>query len=103
MTFFDLFSIFRFFFFVGGGFGISVFRLISGKKILKATWFGHAYCGLALGFPKDHLTRDSYVRCLLCKQDVTIASRGITLRALSGGQTPSAGLSNTLTKGSITA
>ena len=70
---------FRFFsFFVEDGFGNFVFLLISGEKILKATWFGHAYCGLALGFPKDHLTRDSYVRCLLCKQDVRIASRGIT-------------------------
>ena len=57
---------------------ISFFFLISGKKILNATWFSHAYCGLALGFPMDHLTRDSYVRCLLCKQDVRIASRGIT-------------------------
>ena len=52
--------------------------MISGKKILKAKWFNHVYCGLALGYPKDHLTRDSYVRCLLCKQDVKIASRGIT-------------------------
>ena len=33
---------------------------------------------MALGFAKDHRTRDSYVRCLLCKQDVKIASRGIT-------------------------
>ena len=54
------------------------FLLISGKKILKTAWFAHAYCGLALGFAKDHRTRDSYVRCLLCKQDVKIASRGIT-------------------------
>ena len=52
--------------------------MISGRKILKATWFNHAYCGLALGFAKDHLTRDSYVRSLLCKQDVKVASRGIT-------------------------
>ena len=58
-----------------GGFD---YPLISGRKILKAAWFGHAYCGLALCFPKDHLTRDSYVRCLLCKQDVKITSRGIT-------------------------
>ena len=54
------------------------FRLISGRKILKSAWFEHAYCGLALGYAKDHQTRDSFVRCLLCKQDVRIASRGIT-------------------------
>ena len=52
--------------------------MISGRNILKATWFNHAYCGLALGLAKDHLTRESYVRCLLCKQDVKVASRGIT-------------------------
>ena len=60
-------------------FTMSFSLVISGRKVLKATWFNHAYCGLALGFAKDHLTRDSsYVRCLLCKQDVKIASRGIT-------------------------
>ena len=47
-------------------------------KVLKSAWFDHAYCGLALVFPKDHLTPDSYARCLLCKQDVKIGSRGIT-------------------------
>ena len=56
----------------------SMFILISGKKILKPTWFEHVYCGLALGFAKDHKTCDSFVRCLLCRQDVRIASRGIT-------------------------
>ena len=54
------------------------FRLNSGRKILKPVWFEHTYCGLALGYAKDHRTRDSFVRCLLCKQDVGIASRGIT-------------------------
>ena len=53
-------------------------RFILGRKILKHSWFDHAYCGLALGFAKDHQTRDSFVRCLLCKQDVRVASRGIT-------------------------
>ena len=53
-------------------------RLILGKKILKPSWFDHAFCGVALGFVKDHQTRDSFVRCLLCKQDARIASRGIT-------------------------
>ena len=53
-------------------------RFILGRKILKPSWFDHAYCGLALGFAKDHQTRDSFVRCLLCKQDVRIANRGIT-------------------------
>ena len=47
-------------------------------KIIRSVWFEHAYCGLALGFAKEHRTRESYVRCLLCKQDVKIASRGIT-------------------------
>ena len=55
-----------------------VFCVISEKKILKYGWFGHAYCGLALDYPKEHQTHESYVRCLLCKQDVRIASRGIT-------------------------
>ena len=59
-------------------FTISFSLVISGRKVLKAAWFNHAYCGLALGFAKDHLTCDSYVRCLLCKQDVKVASRGIT-------------------------
>ena len=53
-------------------------RFILRRKILKPSWFDDAYCGLALGFAKDHQTRDSFVRCLLCKQDVRIASRGIT-------------------------
>ena len=60
------------------GLALSRFILISGKKILKPTWFEHVYCGLVLGFAKDHKTRDSFVRCLLCRQDVRIASRGIT-------------------------
>ena len=60
------------------GLTLSMFILISGEKILKPTWFEHVYCGLALGFAKDHKTRDSFVRCLLCRQDVRIASRGIT-------------------------
>ena len=51
---------------------------LSGKKILKPAWFEHAYCGLSLGYAKDHQTCDSYVRYLLCKQDAKIASRGIT-------------------------
>ena len=55
-----------------------LYVFLSGKKILKAGWFTHPYCGLALGYAKDHQTRASYVRCLVCKQDVKIASRGIT-------------------------
>ena len=57
---------------------LTVFCVISGKKILKSGWFGHAYCGVALGYAKEHQTRESFLRCLLCKQDVRIASRGIT-------------------------
>ena len=49
-----------------------------GRKIIRSVWFEHAYCGVALGFAKEHQTRECYVRCLLCKQDVKIASRGIT-------------------------
>ena len=52
--------------------------MFSGRKIFKTGWFHHAYCGLALGYAKCHQSRVSYVRCLLCKQDVRIASRGIT-------------------------
>ena len=62
----------------GDGFYNFCFILISGKKIIKPSWFNHVYCGLALGFAKEHQTRSSYVRCLFCKQDVRIASRGIT-------------------------
>ena len=36
------------------------------------------YCGIALGYAKEHQTHASFVRCLLCKQEVRIASRGIT-------------------------
>ena len=49
-----------------------------GRNIIRSVWFEHAYCGLALGFAKEHRTRESYVRRLLCKQDAKIASRGIT-------------------------
>ena len=59
-------------------FYIDNFCVISEKKILRSGWFDHAYCGLALGYAKEHQTRESYVRCLLCKQDARIASRGIT-------------------------
>ena len=57
---------------------IKCFVCLLGRKIIRSVWFEHAYCGLALGFAKEHQTRESYVRCLLCKQDVKIASRGIT-------------------------
>ena len=57
---------------------IKCFVCLLGRKIIRSVWFEHAYCGLALGFAKEHRTRESYVRCLLCKQDVKIASRGIT-------------------------
>ena len=49
-----------------------------GRKIIRSVWFEQAYCGLALGFAKEHRTRESYVRCLLCNQDVKITSRRIT-------------------------
>ena len=53
-----------------------VFKI--GKKRIARSWFNHAYCGLAIGYAKYHQSRESYVRCLLCKRDIKIGSRGIT-------------------------
>ena len=53
-----------------------VFKI--GKKRIARSWFHHAYCGLAIGYAKYHQSRESYVRCLLCKRDIKIGSRGIT-------------------------
>ena len=80
------------------GLTLSMFILISGKKILKPTWFEHVYCGLTLGFAKDHKTHNSFVRCLLCRQDVRIASRGITTfwEHCRGGQTSPTPLPSTI-------
>ena len=52
--------------------------LKTGQKRIALSWFNHAYCGLALGYAKYHQSRASYVRCVLCKRDVKVASRGIT-------------------------
>ena len=48
------------------------------KNVIRKSWFAHPYCGVALGYAKDHMTSDSYVRCLLCQRDVKVLSRGIT-------------------------
>ena len=52
--------------------------LKTGQKRIALSWFNHAYCGLALGYAKYQQSRASYVRCVLCKRDVKVASRGIT-------------------------
>ena len=46
--------------------------------MIKSGWFDHPYCGLALGYARNHESRMSYVRCLMCKRDVKVGSRGIT-------------------------
>ena len=46
--------------------------------MIKYGWFDHDYCGLALGYARNHQSRLSYVRCLICKRDIKVSSRGIT-------------------------
>ena len=46
--------------------------------MIKSWWFSHEYCGLALGYARSHQSRLSFVRCLLCKRDINVGSRGIT-------------------------
>ena len=46
--------------------------------MIKSGWFDHPYCGLALGYARNHESRMSYVRCLMYKRDVKVGSRGIT-------------------------
>ena len=52
--------------------------LFVGQKKIKPGWFDHNYCGLALGYARNHQSRMSYVRCLICKRDIKVRSRGIT-------------------------
>ena len=54
------------------------FSVLVAKNSLKQGWFRHPYCGVALGFPKDHLASEAFVRCLLCRRDVKVFSRGIS-------------------------
>ena len=48
------------------------------KNVVKASWFQNPYCGPALGYAKEHLSSEAYVRCLFCCRDVKVMSRGIT-------------------------
>ena len=45
---------------------------------IKATWFLHPYAGISLGFAREHRSSDAYVRCLLCRCDLKVGSRGIS-------------------------
>ena len=45
---------------------------------IKATWFLHRYAGTSLGFAREHRSSDAYVRCLLCRCDLKVGSRGIS-------------------------
>ena len=54
------------------------FSVSSGRNKIKTDWFLHPNCRLAIGFARFHQSRDAYVRCLLCKRDIKVASRGIT-------------------------
>ena len=45
---------------------------------MKSSWFQHPLYGSALGFARDNPASEGFVRCLLCKRDVKVASRGIT-------------------------
>ena len=44
---------------------------------IKATWFLHPYAGISLGFAREHQSSDAYVRCLLCRCDLKVSSRGV--------------------------
>ena len=50
----------------------------AGRRVIKPGWFDHEYCGLAIGYARNHQSRMSYVRCLICKRDIKVGSRGIT-------------------------
>ena len=50
----------------------------AGQKVIKPGWFDHEYCGLALGYSRNHQSRLSYVRCVICKRDIKVSNRRIT-------------------------
>ena len=54
------------------------FHFTVAKNAIKQQWFQHGYCGIALGYARDHLSREAYVRCLLCRRDLKVRSRGLT-------------------------
>ena len=55
----------------------SEFVLVALNSI-RATWFQHPYAGISLGFAREHCSSDAYVRCLLCRRDLKVGSRGIS-------------------------
>ena len=48
------------------------------RNSIRSSWFQHEYTGMSLGFARDHRYSDAYVRCLLCKSDLKVRSRGIS-------------------------
>ena len=55
--------------FVYWGLKYSLICFEIGRKRIACSWFNYVYCGLALGYAKYHQSRESYVRCVLCKRD----------------------------------
>ena len=48
------------------------------KNSIRLSWFQHKYAGISLGFARDHRSSEAYVRCLFCKCDLKVGSRGIS-------------------------
>ena len=48
------------------------------KNSVSSSWYQHEYAGMSLGFARDHNSSEAYVRCLLCKCDLKVGSRGIS-------------------------
>ena len=48
------------------------------KNAIKADWTRQWYWGPVLGYPKNQIARDAYVRCFVCRRDVKVSSRGKT-------------------------
>ena len=48
------------------------------KNSIRSSWFQHPYAGMSLGFARTHRSSDAYVRCLLCRCDLKVGSRGIS-------------------------
>ena len=48
------------------------------RNSIRASWFQHPYAGMSLGFARTHRSSDAYVRCLLCRSDLKVGSRGLS-------------------------
>ena len=57
---------------------LSIWFVSVALKSIRGTWFLHPYAGISLGFAREHRSSDAYVRCLLCRCDLKVGSRGIS-------------------------